>query len=114
MFIAHDLSMVRYISDRISVMYLGSIVELADSAELFKTPLHPYTIALLSSIPIPDPMVENTRERIILPGNVQSPINLPEGCHFCKRCARAIDRCLHETPVLQDRGNGHFTACHNI
>jgi oligopeptide transport system ATP-binding protein len=114
MFIAHDLSMVRYISDRIGVMYLGGIVELADSEELFKTPLHPYSIALLSSIPIPDPKEENSRRRIELPGSVQSPINLDEGCRFCKRCMRATEICKHETPLLKEPIPGHFAACHHI
>jgi oligopeptide/dipeptide ABC transporter ATP-binding protein len=114
MFIAHDLSMVRYISDRIGVMYLGGIVELADSEELFKTPLHPYSIALLSSIPVPDPKEENSRRRIELPGSVQSPINLDEGCRFCKRCVRASEICKHETPLLKEPIPGHFAACHNL
>jgi oligopeptide/dipeptide ABC transporter ATP-binding protein len=114
MFIAHDLSMVRYISDRIGVMYLGKIVELADSEELFKTPLHPYSIALLSSIPIPDPKEENRRRRIALPGSVQSPINLDAGCHFYKRCVRATEICKHETPFLTEPIPDHFVTCHNL
>jgi oligopeptide/dipeptide ABC transporter ATP-binding protein len=114
MFIAHDLSMVRYISDRIGVMYLGAIVELADSEEIFKTPLHPYSIALLSSIPIPDPKAENSRRRIELPGSVQSPINPGEGCRFCERCMRATEICKHETPLLKEPVPGHFAACHNL
>ena len=114
MFIAHDLSMVRYISNRIAVMYLGSIVELADTEELFKTPLHPYTIALLSSIPIPDPKEESSRRRIELPGSVQSPINPGEGCRFFKRCSRAAEICEHKTPLLQEPVPGHYAACHNL
>jgi oligopeptide/dipeptide ABC transporter ATP-binding protein len=114
MFIAHDLSMVRYISNRIGVMYLGNIVELANSEELFQTPLHPYTTALLSSIPIPDPKEENRRHRIELPGNVQSPINPDAGCRFHKRCPRTTGICTHETPLLKELIPGHSVACHNL
>lgn len=114
MFIAHDLSMVRYISDRICVMYLGKIVELTDTSELFSSPLHPYTMALLSSVPIPDPIEESNRTRIELPGSVQSPINPGEGCRFFKRCTRASEICEHETPLLKEPVPGHLVACHRI
>jgi oligopeptide transport system ATP-binding protein len=89
-------------------------VELAESEELFKTPLHPYSIALLSSIPIPDPKEENSRHRIELPGSVQSPINMDEGCRFCNRCVRASEICKHEMPLLKEPVPGHFAACHNL
>ncbi|MCL2478183.1 MAG: ABC transporter ATP-binding protein [Treponema sp.] len=114
MFIAHDLSMVRYISNHICVMYLGRIMELTETEKLFEKPLHPYTMALLSSIPIPDPDEESKRHRIELPGSVQSPINLGEGCSFCKRCSRATDICEHQTPPLTEPMPGHFAACHNL
>ncbi|MCL2834265.1 MAG: ABC transporter ATP-binding protein [Treponema sp.] len=114
MFIAHDLSMVRYISDHICVMYLGRIMELAETEKLFQQPLHPYTMALLSSIPIPDPDEESSRRRIELPGSVQSPINPGEGCRFFSRCSRATAICEKETPPLTEPVPGHFTACHNL
>ena len=114
LFIAHDLSMVKYISDRIGVMYLGNLVELADSDELFKNPLHPYTNALLSAIPLPDPKVERTRSRIVLEGNVKSPINLPKHCHFCTRCPRKQPICEQEIPQLKEAAPGHFVACHLV
>lgn len=112
LFIAHDLSMVKYISDRIGVMYLGNLVELASSEELFKNPLHPYTEALLSAIPLPDPKVERTRSRIVLEGNVKSPVNLPKNCHFCTRCPRKIAICEEKVPELKEIAPGHFAACH--
>ena len=112
LFIAHDLSMVKYISDRIGVMYLGNLVELADSDELFRNPLHPYTDALLSAIPLPDPKVERTRSRIVLEGNVKSPINLPKNCHFCTRCPRKMAICEEKIPELKEVSPGHFAACH--
>lgn len=112
LFIAHDLSMVKYISDRIGVMYLGNLVELACSEELFKNPLHPYTEALLSAIPLPDPKVERTRSRIVLEGNVKSPVNLPKNCHFCTRCPRKIAICEEKVPELKEIAPGHFAACH--
>ncbi len=114
LFIAHDLSMVKYISDRIGVMYLGNLVELADSEELFKNPLHPYTEALLSAIPLPDPKVERTRSRIVLEGNVKSPVNLPKNCHFCTRCPRKQAICEQEIPPLKEVSPGHFAACHLV
>ena len=112
MFIAHDLSMVKHISDRVGVMYLGNMVELAPSGELYKNPLHPYTQALLSAIPIPDPKIARNKKQIRLEGEVPSPVNPPAGCHFCSRCPYATNRCKSETPVLKETAPGHFTACH--
>lgn len=112
LFIAHDLSMVKQISDRIGVMYLGNLVELTDSAKLYERPLHPYTQALLSAIPIPDPDIEESRERIILQGELPSPINPPSGCVFRTRCPFAMDICKEEKPKWQEVEENHFTACH--
>lgn len=112
LFIAHDLSMVKQISDRIGVMYLGQLVELTESSELYKKPLHPYTQALLSAIPIPDPDIEDQRERIILKGELPSPINPPSGCVFRTRCPVAMEVCSSEKPSWQEVENGHFIACH--
>ncbi len=114
LFIAHDLAVVQHISDRVAVMYLGRIVELTTSEELYENPLHPYTQALLSSIPIPDPKTEKTRTRIILKGEVPSPVNPPPGCHFHPRCHMAVEECSRERPPLRDIGNGHFVACIRI
>jgi oligopeptide/dipeptide ABC transporter ATP-binding protein len=111
LFIAHDLAVVQHISDRVAVMYLGRIVEISDSDELYENPLHPYTRALLSAIPIPDPILEKTRTRIVLKGEVPSPVNPPPGCHFHPRCQLAVDECSRERPVLRDIGNGHYVAC---
>lgn len=112
LFISHDLSMVKHISDRVGVMYLGSIVELAPSFNLYEKPLHPYTKALISAIPIPDPKIEDERERIKLEGEVPSPINPPEGCKFYKRCAHAMDKCKDVNPELKEIEKNHFVACH--
>ena len=116
LFVAHDLSMVKHISDRIAVLYLGTLVELATSDELFANPLHPYTQALLSAIPVPDPQVEKEREakKIRLEGDVPSPINPAPGCRFKGRCRYCTDICQKELPPLKDVGDGHFVACHNI
>ena len=112
LFIAHDLSMVKYISHRIMVMYLGHMAEFADSEELNNNPLHPYTQALLSAVPIPDPDEANKKERIILSGDLPSPINPPKGCPFCTRCPKAFDKCNNEKPEFREVKPGHFVACH--
>lgn len=112
LFIAHDLSMVKQISDRIGVMYLGQMMELTASSELYKMPMHPYTQALLSAIPIPDPDIEDKRERIILKGELPSPINPPGGCVFRTRCPMAMDICAIEKPIWQEAEPSHYVACH--
>jgi oligopeptide transport system ATP-binding protein len=112
LFIAHDLSVVRHISDRIAVMYLGKIVELADRDELYENPMHPYTQALLSAVPIPDPKIETQRKRIILEGDVPSPANPPKGCNFSTRCPRVMDICRTEDPPFKEYKPGHYAACY--
>ncbi|MDO4520755.1 MAG: ATP-binding cassette domain-containing protein [Erysipelotrichaceae bacterium] len=113
LFIAHDLLVVHHISDRIAVMYLGRMVEMADADELNEHPIHPYTLSLLSAVPVPDPKTAKASQRIILEGDVPSPLNMPSGCAFRTRCRYATEKCAKECPALTDRGNGHMVACWN-
>ncbi len=113
LFIAHDLLVVHHISDRIAVMYLGRIVEIADADELNDNPIHPYTLSLLSAVCVPDPVKAKANQRIILEGDVPSPLNMPSGCPFRTRCRYATEQCAQEAPTLTDRGDGHMVACWN-
>lgn len=113
LFIAHDLLVVQHISDRIAVMYLGHMMELAEADELMDNPIHPYTESLLSAVPIPDPKTARESKRIVLEGDVPSPLHMPSGCPFRSRCKYATDQCAAQRPELKDRGNGHMVACWN-
>lgn len=112
LFVAHDLSMVKYMSDRVAVMYLGKIIEIARSEDLYANPQHPYTRALLTAIPVPDPHVEEQKERIVLSGEIPSPINPPSGCSFRTRCPAATERCAQQEPEFRETRKGHWAACH--
>ena len=114
LFISHDLSMIRHIADRVAVMYLGRLVELASSKELYLKPIHPYTQALLSAVPMHDPKMERKRKRTVLVGDVPSPANPPSGCHFSTRCPRAEDRCFNDSPEWREVVQGHHIACHLV
>ena len=114
LFIAHDLSVVKHISNRIGVMYLGKLVELVDAKRLYENPLHPYTKSLLSAIPVPDPEVTRQKSRIKLKGEIPSPINPPTGCRFHERCQYATEKCSQVEPQIRELEDGHFVSCHNV
>lgn len=114
LFIAHDLLVVRHISDRIAVMYLGRMVELADADEIYNHPLHPYSKSLLSAVPIPDPKIARENKRIVLSGDIPSPLNAPSGCPFRTRCAYATEKCAESMPEFKEVSKGHFVACHRL
>ena len=114
LFIAHDLLVVRHISDRIAVMYLGKMVELADANEIYDHPLHPYSKSLLSAVPVPDPKIARANQRIVLSGDIPSPLNAPSGCPFRTRCQYACDKCAESMPDFQEVSAGHFVACHRV
>ena len=114
LFIAHDILVVRHISDRIAVMYLGRMVELADAGEIYERPLHPYTKSLMSAVPQPDPKTARANKRIVLTGDIPSPLNAPSGCPFRTRCAHATEACSAEMPEFKEVSPGHFAACHRV
>ncbi len=114
LFIAHDLLVVRHISDRIAVMYLGRMVELADAGEIYDNPLHPYSQSLLSAVPVPDPKIARANQRIALSGDIPSPLNAPSGCPFRTRCRYATDKCAESMPEFKEVSTGHFVACHRV